>query len=95
MELGKFIQQKDDQWGTYKAFVPHPFPPKGGFDLSPDLVKQDAKAQHLVGKLDGITQLLPDVDFFIFMYILKDAASSSQIEGTGATMIDALEAEAN
>ena len=95
MELGKFIQQKDDQWGTYKAFVPDPFPPKGGFDLSPDLVKQDSKAQHLVSKLDGITQLLPDVDFFIFMYILKDAASSSQIEGTGATMIDALEAEAN
>ncbi len=95
MELGRFIQQKDDQWGTYKAFVPHPFPSKGGFALSPDLVKQDAKAQHLVSKLDGITQLLPDVDFFIFMYILKDAASSSQIEGTGATMIDALEAEAN
>lgn len=95
MELGKFIQQKDDQWGPYKAFVPHPFPPKGGFDLSPDLVKQDAKTQHLVSKLDGITQLLPDVDFFIFMYILKDATSSSQIEGTGATMIDALEAEAN
>lgn len=95
MELGKFIQQKDDQWGTYKAFVPHPFPPQDGFGLSPDLIKQDAKAQHLVSKLDGITQLLPDVDFFIFMYILKDAASSSQIEGTGATMIDALEAEAN
>jgi Fic family protein len=29
------------------------------------------------------------------MYILKDASSSSQIEGTGATMIDAIEAEAN
>lgn len=94
MELGKFIQQKDNQWGTYKAFVPNPFPPKDGFRFSPELIKQDAKAQHFVSKLDGITKLLPDVDFFIFMYILKDAASSSQIEGTGATMIDALEAEA-
>jgi Fic family protein len=28
------------------------------------------------------------------MYILKDASNSSQIEGTGATMIDALEAKA-
>ncbi|HVM73835.1 MAG TPA: Fic family protein [Candidatus Paceibacterota bacterium] len=95
MQLGKFIQQKDSQWGTYKAFVPDPFPHKEGFGLSADLIKQDAKAQHLVSKLDGITQLLPDVDLFIFMYILKDAASSSQIEGTGATMVDALEAKAN
>jgi Fic family protein len=94
MELGKFIQQNSDQWGKYNAFVPHLFPPKGGFNFPESLIKQDAKAQHLVSKLDGITQLLPDVDFFIFMYILKDASSSSQIEGTGATMIDALEATA-
>src|SRR3989344_8883156 len=95
MELGKFIQQKSEQWGIYKAFIFNPFPPKGGFGFSSSLIKQDARAQHLVSKLDGITQLLPDVDFFIFMYILKDAASSSQIEGTGATMINALEAKAN
>ncbi len=94
MELGRYIQQKSPQWGVYKAYIPNPFPPKGGFDVPMSLIKQDARAQHLVSKLDGITQLLPDVDFFIFMYILKDASSSSQIEGTGATMIDALEAKA-
>ena len=94
MELGKFIQQKNEQWGTYNAFIPNPFPPKRGFGFPESLIKQDAKAQHLVSKLDGITQLLPDVGFFIFMYILKDASSSSQIEGTGATMLDALEAKA-
>lgn len=94
MELGKFIQQKSDQWGMYKAFIPNLFPPKGGFSFPENLIKQDAQAQHSVSKLDGITQLLPDVDFFIFMYILKDASSSSQIEGTGATMIDAIEAKA-
>ena len=94
MELGKFIKQKSEQGLIYKAFIPNPFPPKGGFGFSESLIKQDAQAQHSVSKLDGITQLLPDVDFFIFMYILKDASSSSQIEGTGATMIDALEAKA-
>lgn len=94
MEIGKFIQQKNGQWGTYKAFMPNSFPPKQGFGFSEALIKQDAQAQHLVSKLDGITQLLPDVDFFLFMYILKDASSSSQIEGTGATMMDALEAKA-
>ena len=53
-----------------------------------------ATAQRLVGKLDGVTQQLPDVDFFLSMYIRKDAASSSQIEGTQATMINVIEAEA-
>ena len=48
----------------------------------------------MLGKLDGITKLLPDANFFLLMYLRKDAASSSQIEGTQATMIDAIEAEA-
>lgn len=47
----------------------------------------------MLGKLDGITQLLPDLDFFIFMYVRKEAAYSTQIEGTKATMIDSIRAE--
>src|SRR3989338_807385 len=94
MKIGKYIYHKDAQWGTYKSFFPNPFPPVDGFNLLPELIKMDSRAQHFVSKLDGITQLLPDVDFFIFMYILKDATSSSQIEGTGATMINAIEAKA-
>lgn len=62
--------------------------------MSQEVLQKNDKAVRLLGKLDGITQLLPDVDFFLFMYIRKDAASSSQIEGTNATMIDAIEAEA-
>jgi hypothetical protein len=46
-----------------------------------------------LGKLDGITKLLPNAEFFLLMYLRKDAASSSQIEGTQATMVDAIEAE--
>jgi len=47
----------------------------------------------LLGKLDGLTKLVPDIDFFIFMYIKKEAALSSQIEGTKAQLTDALHAE--
>lgn len=50
-------------------------------------------AMLALGKLDGVTRLLPDKDFFILMFIRKDAASSSQIEGTNATMMEAIEAE--
>src|SRR5579872_5590292 len=88
MKIGQFLKQPQG----YKAFVPYPFPPLGGFDFSKKLIQKASQATLSLGKLDGVTQLLPDVDFFLFMYICKDAASSSQIEGTQATMIDAIEA---
>jgi len=89
MKIGNFVQQK----GGFKAFVPEKFPPVTSIDLSPFAEKIHTKASFMLGKLDGITNLLPDLDFFIFMYVRKEAALSSQIEGTKATMIDAIEAE--
>jgi len=79
--------------GGFKSFCPNLFPPRNGFDFSPNIIKKANEATRLLGKLDGITKLLPDVDFFLLMYLRKDATSSSQIEGTMATMIDAIEAE--
>lgn len=90
VEIGKNIQQKEG----FKAFVLNPFPPKDGFDFDATILKKNDLATRLLGKLDGITKLLPDADFFLLMYLRKDAASSSQIEGTRATMIDAIKAEA-
>jgi Fic family protein len=87
--IGKNILQPNG----FKAFIPAPFPHKGLFSYTPQIVKKDAQASRLLGKLDGITQLLPDVDFFIYMYVRKDATASSQIEGTKASMVDSLEAE--
>ncbi|MDO8490339.1 MAG: Fic family protein [bacterium] len=77
----------------YKAFIPSTFPPKEGFDFDAKIIKKSGEATRLLGKLDGITKLLPDADFFLLMYLRKDATSSSQIEGTMATMVDAIEAE--
>ncbi len=91
IKIGELRKQK----GGFKAFVPYPFPPECGVHFSHPIEKKNDVAARLLGKLDGITQILPDIDFFLFMYIRKDAASSSQIEGTRATMIDAIEAEAN
>lgn len=89
MKIGNFVQQS----GDFKAFVPEKFPPFRSVDLPPRAEKIHTKASFMLGKLDGITNLLPDLDFFIFMYIRKEATLSSQIEGTKATMIDAIEAE--
>ncbi len=89
IKIGSNIKQKQG----FNAFIPRPFPPKGGFNFDPKILKKDNEATRLLGKLDGITKLLPDADFFLLMYLRKDAASSSQIEGTRATMIDAIEAD--
>jgi Fic family protein len=89
VDIGQLKQQPEG----FKAFIPCPFPPKGGFEFDPKILKKSDEATRLLGKLDGITKLLPDVDYFLRMYLRKDAASSSQIEGTMATMIDAIEAE--
>lgn len=88
MQVGRYITQPQG----YKAFIPEDFPPQKGIFLPQKLIQKASVATLFLGKLDGITQLLPDVDFFLFMYICKDAASSSQIEGTRATMVDAIEA---
>ena len=89
VEIGKLITQPRG----FQSFIPYPFPPKSGFEFSPAILRKDNQATRLLGKLDGITKLLPDADFFLLMYLSKDAASSSQIEGTVATMVDAIEAE--
>lgn len=88
VQIGSHIEQKEG----YKTFTPFDFPPKGGFLISPRLYKKHEEAIRLVGKLDGITRLLPDKNFFLLMFIKKDAAYSSQIEGTKATLQDAVAA---
>ena len=90
IELGIYRSQPNG----FKAFIPNPFPPRKGFDFDPNVLKKSNEATRLLGKLDGITKLLPDVDFFLLMYLRKDASASSQIEGTKASMIDAITAEA-
>lgn len=90
MKIGKLVQQPTG----YKAFIPDKFPPKEQIILSSKTQQLHARAVLMLGKLDGITQLLPDLDFFIFMYIRKEAARSSEIEGTKATIVDVIKSEA-
>lgn len=84
--IGRYIAQKDG----YSSFTPFPFPPKSGFPIRAFLHKKHERAIRLVGKLDGITRLLPDNDFFLLMFVKKDATYSSQIEGSRATLQDAV-----
>ena len=91
MRTGKYLKQLSGDL-EYQAFVPNFLP----FKIDTDPVFQDllSKADLALGRLDGVAELLPDVDFFILMYVRKEAALSSQIEGTQATFADVLKAEA-
>jgi cell filamentation protein, protein adenylyltransferase len=85
--IGHYVQQS----GDYKAFIPASFPLDISTSSLSDKTQESLnRALYSIGKLDGITQLLPNQDFFLLMYIRKEAAFSSEIEGTKATMIDAL-----
>lgn len=71
-----------------KAFVPSPLPPTG-LDLS-DLHQSLDRANLALGRLDGLTVLLPDVRFLLYLYVRKEALVSSQIEGTQSSFVDVL-----
>lgn len=89
MKIGSYVQQK----GGYRAFVPERFPPFEHLPLDAELASLLERATVSVGRLDGISELVPDLDFFTMMYVRKEAALSSQIEGTRATMADSVKAE--
>lgn len=72
-----------------RAYVPPPLPPEPPLDLAPLLSRIEAANQAL-GRLDGITAILPAPPLFIYMYLRKEALLSSQIEGTQSSLSDLL-----
>ena len=73
---------------TVRAFVPDPLPPTLSFGPADyDLME---RANRALGRLDGISRLLPDRDLFLYLYVRKEALLSSQIEGTQSSLSDLL-----
>ena len=48
------------------------------------------RANQALGRLDGLTTLLPDTELFLYLYVRKEAVLSSQIEGTQSSLSDLL-----
>jgi len=77
---------------TVRSFVPPPLPPSPPIDIL-RLLDRLGAAERALGRLDGITVLLPSQELFLYMYVRKEAVLSSQIEGTQSTLSDLLRFE--
>jgi Fic family protein len=73
-----------------RAFVPDPLPPMIPVDLDAPLQRQLESAGLALGRLDGVSTLLPDKSLFLYAYVRKEAVLSSQIEGTQSSLSDLL-----
>src|SRR5215208_3495959 len=74
----------------YWAFHPRPLPPEPALAIDPHLQRLLDLGNQALGRLDGITLLLPDPDHFIYAFVRKEAVLSSQIEGTQSSLSDLL-----
>jgi Fic family protein len=89
IRAGAFVGQPSG----YRAFAPKPLPPDPPLEMDAEMVKLLSTADQALGRLDGIVKVVPDPDFFVGMYVRREAVLSSQIEGTESTLEDLLEVE--
>jgi Fic family protein len=90
--VGRYVQAASGGEIVH-AYVPQPLPPDPPVRVDALLSRLSA-ADQAVGRLDGISVLLPDKGLFLYMYVRKEAVLSSQIEGTQSTLSDLLRFEA-
>ncbi|MEJ7715796.1 MAG: Fic/DOC family N-terminal domain-containing protein [Thermoleophilaceae bacterium] len=81
------------QSSGYSAFVPASLPPEPPLELDLDTITLLSEADRALGRLDGMVKTVPDPDFFVAMYVRREAVLSSQIEGTQSTLEDLLAVE--
>jgi Fic family protein len=74
---------------TVRAFIPPPLPPVPELELK-ELHRHLDRANQELGRLNGMTRLLPDIRFLLYLYTRKEALVSSQIEGTRSSFADLL-----
>ncbi len=91
--LGKYIECSATG-ESYKAFMPPDLPPEPAINIQ-SLQKLLVRAGQALGRLNGISDTLPDSRLHLYYYVRKEAVLSSQIEGTQSSLSDLLLYESN
>ena len=86
---GRYVRQS----AGHGSFVPKPLPPDPPVSFGPRTWRLLSDADRALGRLDAVTQTLPDTNLFLLMYVRKEALLSSQIEGTQASLEDIIQFE--
>lgn len=76
-----------------RAFVPPALPPDPSLSLTQGGQAALDRALLSLGRLDGATTTMPDVDLLLYTFVRKEAVLSSQIEGTQSSLDQLLEHE--
>ncbi len=71
-----------------RAFVPSALPPDPPLEIGGELGHRLDRALIALGRLDGVSGILPDPHLFLYAYVRKEAVLSSQIEGTQSSLSD-------
>jgi Fic family protein len=73
---------------AFQAFVPAPLPPRPAIHWSPALRGRFDAALVALGRLDAVTDLLPNAGLLLYSFVRKEAVLSSMIEGTRSSLAD-------
>lgn len=89
MKLNEFISGKYTQEFQYKAFLPNKINEKWIWEDSEINMLLD-EANRKLGEINAFSFLIPNIDLFIKMHIVKEANKSSKIEGTKTEIDEAI-----
>ncbi|MBX2835095.1 MAG: Fic family protein [Micavibrio sp.] len=87
--VGRIVKSSIVGGESYNAYIPEPLPPEPPIDID-SLYPLLDQANTALGRLDGMSMVLPDPSLFLYMYVRKEAVLSSQIEGTQSSLSDLL-----
>ncbi|WP_169543599.1 Fic family protein [Sneathiella aquimaris] len=88
MDIQDFQAGQHEDLYEYRAFVPSSIYQEW-VSADAELAELLGRADRALGELNAFSQLIPDIDFFIRMYVAKEATQSSRIEGTQTNIEDA------
>ena len=73
---------------SFNAFIPALLPPKPAVEWTPALRARFDAALVELGRLDAVTDLLPNAQLVLYSFVRKEAVFSSMIEGTQSSLAD-------